>query len=648
MSRSVALGGDRIGSGNKMNVELHGFERSNHNLDYIWKNTQAAGTIVPFLSKVILPGDIFTIDLDCNVLTHPTIGPLFGSFKVQLDLFQIPVRLYVGILHQNAFNIGRQMGNVNMPLLEMGARWNPTADDIDNSQINPSCIFKYLGISGLGRTATGEAGDVARAFNAIPYVGYFDIVSQYYCNKQEEKGYYIHWEPIAVTTTITSVTIPTPAATIPQNGGNTAIPITRSTSVRLNYSGATPKPEQIVFRTNRGDLFATQIWEHFPNQGTYVACQSPIINTSDLSVYYWRYVNGTDPQDREPKLVAFDLQNIVNMRRNLQIVDGLGGGAVINAASPAPYGPPMIGANGQYSKMSSQEGLAVKTYQSDIKNNWLNEEWIDGEDGVNEISAVAVTDDSFTIDAFNLANKVYNLYNRIAVSDGTYGAYIGAAYDHDLYGLCQNPVYEGGLSKELEFQAVVSTAANIEGEQPIGTLAGRGMMGQRHKGGRATIQANEIGWVQGLVSITPRIDYSQGNEWDINLRTIADFHVPNLDGIGFQDLNAERLHWTATRLEAGVPTYESVGKQPAWIEYMTSVSTTFGNFAIKGQEMFMTLNRQYSVGASGITDITTYIDPVLYNQIFAYTKRDAMNFWVQIRVGLTARRKMSAKVMPNI
>ena len=41
----------------------------------------------------------------------------------------------------------------------------------------------------------------------------------------------------------------------------------------------------------------------------------------------------------------------------------------------------------------------------------------------------------------------------------------------------------------------------------------------------------------GIVSITPRVDYCQGNDWDmIQLKTMDDLHKPALDGIGYQDL----------------------------------------------------------------------------------------------------------------
>ena len=44
----------------------------------------------------------------------------------------------------------------------------------------------------------------------------------------------------------------------------------------------------------------------------------------------------------------------------------------------------------------------------------------------------------------------------------------------------------------------------------------------------------------GLMAITPMIDYSQGNDFDLNLQTIDDLHKPALDGIGYQDLIQEQ------------------------------------------------------------------------------------------------------------
>jgi hypothetical protein len=198
---------------------------------------------------------------------------------------------------------------------------------------------------------------------------------------------------------------------------------------------------------------------------------------------------------------------------------------------------------------------------------------------------------------------------------------------------------------------VISNAATTN--QPLGTLAGRGRLNGKHKGGKVVIKPDEVVYVMGIISLTPRIDYSQGNTWDMNLKTMDDFHKPHLDGIGYQDLITDQMAWWETTVNLGNTVenvYRSAGKQPAWINYMTNVNRTYGNFAVTDNEMFMTLNRRYEYDANTnrIKDLTTYIDPVKFNQIFAETARDAQNFWVQIGMDITARRVMSAKIIPNL
>ena len=148
----------------------------------------SAGTLVPFMSEVGLPGDTFDIELNADVKTLPTVGPLFGSYKVQLDVFEVPVRLFNGKLHMNKLELGREMNTVHLPQLEVEHDYKPTDIFDDNSQINPSCILSYLGIRGLGRTKDELAGDITRRFNAVPYLGYWSIFKNYYANKQEENG----------------------------------------------------------------------------------------------------------------------------------------------------------------------------------------------------------------------------------------------------------------------------------------------------------------------------------------------------------------------------------------------------------------------------------------------------------------------------
>jgi hypothetical protein len=243
------------------------------------------------------------------------------------------------------------------------------------------------------------------------------------------------------------------------------------------------------------------------------------------------------------------------------------------------------------------------------------------------------------------------MLNRIAISGGSYDDWLDAVYTHERSKSVENPIYHGSLIKELAFEEVVSQADVEVGDdtQPLGTLAGRGRLTNKNKGGKIKIKVSEPSYIIGIVSLTPRVDYSQGNKWDTNLKTMNDLHKPALDEIGFQDLVTDQMAWFDTVCDANHNvTYSSAGKQPAWINYMTNVNQTRGDFAIQGNSMFMTLNRRYEQDATGIGDLTTYVDPSKFNNIFAQTSLDSQNFWVQISNRIIARRKMSAKVIPNL
>ena len=119
-------------------------------------------------------------------------------------------------------------------------------------------------------------------------------------------------------------------------------------------------------------------------------------------------------------------------------------------------------------------------------------------------------------------------------------------------------------------------------DEPLGTLAGRGVNAGRQKGGRIKIRATEPGYVMCITSITPRIDYSQGNAFDTDWKTLDDMHKPALDGIGYQDsVNTGRAWWDDTYVGNAETKLvkHTAGKTVAWIDYMTNVNRTYGNFA---------------------------------------------------------------------
>ena len=674
------IGGDRLGSGNKQEVSLRNYERSSHDLGYIWRSSMASGTLVPFLSEVGLPGDSFDIDLDVDVKTLPTVGPLFGSYKVQLDVFQCPVRLYNGKLHMNMLNIGMDMSQILLPQIQQIAKYE--VNEGDNSQINSSSIYSYLNQRGLGRTPGGGEGAVVRYFNAIPYLGYWDIYKNYYANKQEERGFVVHAEDSnafkvlsadVITTnsqgTLTGLspysvegagyaTVDTSLTTayavelvVYVKSGDVVegLPLAENVKVKIGGGVETFAIDEFDENTVGGNINGSYAITFRRYNGVRAASQSWQVAQTEV-------LNDIPDGQGLPQLVEFPLDNIDDMRMDILEAVRDTTAFVIDKNSASPYGLGLgyagLETENKFYKLASQEGLGIKTYQSDLFNNWISTEWIDGSNGINEVTAVSTAGDEFTIDSLNLANKVYNMLNRIAISGGSYDDWLDAVYTHERAKSCENPIYHGSLIKELGFEEVVSLSDvnDVNGEaQPLGTLAGRGRSTGKNKGGKIKIKVDEPSYIIGLVSLTPRIDYSQGNKWDTNLKTMNDLHKPALDAIGYQDLITDQMAWFDTSTDtSGVVTYNTAGKQPAWINYMTNVNQTRGNFAVEGDSMFMTLNRRYEQGSSGIEDLTTYVDPSKYNEIFAQTDKSAQNFWVQISNKILARRKMSAKVIPNL
>ena len=130
-------------------------------------------------------------------------------------------------------------------------------DDIDNCQINPSCLLAYLGIRGIG--INEEASLRTREFNFIPIAGYWDIVKHYYSNKQEEIGAVIHTIEAAPTAqTITSINFLKPTGS-PSFSVNQKPTLTYPTElmdewqIQVDYTGTAPDPEQIyIYFKNNG------------------------------------------------------------------------------------------------------------------------------------------------------------------------------------------------------------------------------------------------------------------------------------------------------------------------------------------------------------------------------------------------------------
>ena len=677
------LGGDRLRSESKMEVYLPNFGRSSHNVGKIIRTSQACGTIVPYWCQIGLDGTTFYIDITTKVKTLPTTGPVFGSFKHQIDVFVIPIRLYIAALHNNALGVGLNMSKVLLPYFQaFTANTSIYEFDTNRGQVNPSSLLAYIGIKGFGHS---EVNQHLRRFPAIFNLAYWDIFKNYYANKQEENAYVITginhiWKTIQIGDGISWTQTWTNNLTETYEAKPTS---QKPIYIKLEFEEKISPEEvnEIQFLTNDpyiptieknsitklGDTFvfertdpdapglrepnnpkkATNIYMYQIKKAVKFAYK---ISTSGKQLI-------TMPDNQKIKLTQFPLKNIDDERTAILAAPSTSAFEVDTNRMPyaaviTPIELPNYDRKKTYFSSSawySQAGLAVKTYLSDRFNNWLNTEWIDGTTGgINAITAVDVTDGKLTMDALILQKKIFNMLNRVAITDGTYQAWREATYGIRSATLPESPIFCGGMQSEIAFDEIVSNAATDE--EPLGTLAGRGIATMYKSGRGLKIKCTEPSMIMALGSITPRVDYSQGNKWWTRLESMDDFHKPTLDAIGFQELITEEMAaWNTELDEDYKPAYQSLGKQPSWIEYTTDVNETYGEFAAGMPLAFMCLNRVYEEKKDGtIANASTYIDPTIYNSIFAESRLSSQNFWVQVAFDVTARRVMSAKQIPNL
>lgn len=684
------VGGDRLGSGSKLTTRLHGYERSTHDLGKVFRSTMTQGTLVPCYVNFVQKGDVWDIDLESLVRTHPTNGPIFGTYKMQVDVFTADIRLYNKQLHNNTTGLGMNMANVKFPMMRLRGVNPSNGADLNQQQVAPDSLLAYLGIRGLGTKETlGNQVPITIFRNAMPLMAYWDIYKEYYANKQEEVGYAVGIGTIReAVADITSYTTANNTSewewqnddSDNHSGGKNYV--TPGYSRNMKVYGTNVSPDNVM--ANFTNDITSEGGTNFEPKTLREAFESVVVNAERTEVICYqcqysaievRNINGvksifyasgeTEPGTDGISLVEFPLSNIDDVREKVFEKDKASPLIIGHRTGPVdtddvtwtPYelttglsditggdSDPVPG-----KAAFTMCGLGIKTYQSDRFNNWLATEWIEA---INSISSVSTATGSFTMDALNLAKKVYELENRVAVSGGTYQDWLEAVYGEKTSGAAEMPVYRGGMSSEIVFDEVVSSsdATTAQGfDQPLGTLGGRGTQSMK-KGGSIRFRAEEHGWVMIIVSITPRIDYHQGNQWFMKLGTMDDIHKPQLDSIGFQELlTDEAAAWDTVVISDGVEEFHSFGKQPSWTQYTTNWNEVYGNFARENAEQWMTLTRRYENNEAGrITDATTYIDPTKFNYPFANLELESQPFWVQIGIDAKVRRLMSAIQMPNL
>lgn len=651
------LGKNTLGDNNKMKVAMRDYDMSTHDISTVFRSSIGVGMLVPFCKILCQKGDIIDINLINKTLSQPTLGPLFGSFKLQHFMFFGGFRLYNSWLHNNRTGIGMKMSDIKLPMMK--ANTSGIATDA-KTRISASALYKYLGWSSSRRTGTSATAGVLK--NGVPLLMYLDIFKNFFANTQEKKFYMLKGAgniKLNIAKTYNNNNDGIYVIGIDQKSVNIVPQTTITTSVvSTDYKDFWNSIKVKVMESD-GGLYNKTLSQLTKN----AAGPNIVLNNVSADPYatiLQFFITKETLKFIKTELGQYDLKVLDQIRdvilhskgNETLTITGTSFGAENNgSAELSTFISDII-----LSQSNKLGGMMLKTYDSDIFNNWVQTDWIDGAGGITELTSIDITanDGKLTMDALNLQQKVYNMLNRIAVAGGTYRDWLETVYTAGKYlDRPETPVFIGGMTQYIEFDEVISKSATetAYGSQPLGDIAAIGRGGKPINNGHIHYQCEEPGYIMGLMAITPMIDYSQGNDFDLNLQTIDDLHKPALDGIGYQDLIQEQMVGITSKYDGG-PTIDKIkhlaaNKTVAWIDYMTNYNRTFGDFAAGEALDFMVLNRRYEVNNDNtIKDLTTYIDPQKYIEIFADTSIDSQNFWVQTVIQATRRGNYSAKQIP--
>lgn len=160
----------------KVPVEVQ--KRNGFDVSHRASGTATCGTLIPVLSKFLIPSTEFNLDAVMQVDFPPFATDFKGRINAAIECFWIPRRL--------AFAGWKQMikqgvnGSVRLPWLINGREDEGSDFIFDSGNVGPATLADYLGIS----PKLEQAGPISEA---IPFINYGLVYNYWYRNKNVQQ-----------------------------------------------------------------------------------------------------------------------------------------------------------------------------------------------------------------------------------------------------------------------------------------------------------------------------------------------------------------------------------------------------------------------------------------------------------------------------
>ncbi|MBO5801551.1 MAG: hypothetical protein J6R16_04690 [Alistipes sp.] len=634
-----------------LNIDLPNPKRSNFNLGRVNRFSADVGWVIPCYVEEILPNSYKRLDVNALIQTNATVAPLMGSFKVKIDAFFVPLRIYHRHLSLNNVNpdfddnfpfhyytlptttntqtmsvvpssggFGIGIPNSDSPdslTYKVNQYWLDGDVELYQSIIcSPSSLIDYLGMLPVGYSHLNWKGN--KLLNGTPFIGYFDIWRNYYSNPHDPNVPFRYHNSYSFDSGSDVITIPT------QFSRDVNIPLSSLDDFVNSFTNSVDSGTS---------LDVIQVFN------TFIRPTYPIVGLG-------RFAFLTSPP-------LFSGQSVIR---------------------------PILDTN-NYPLYDTRNGLHYGllrcTYMDDYFNSRFRNDFVAY---MEESSRITVQDNSFTINQLRQANRVAKYVDKSIFSDTRFGSWIKAHFGVKTNSKLDIPQFLGSITSNIVFNDIYATAQTGDGDitsnQSLGSRSSLGQGYIKNKGSFVEFRATEPGYLMCMFRIIPYVSYFQGIKKMYLKSNFYDLYRPEFDAIGYDDLQkleVSAVPWYHSNLRnpdtlpAGgwfnisFDDYNtSLGKHPAWLEYMTSFDESHGLMTQKYQYGYWTLNRPFSprtydenfstdanLGNDEFLDSSTYITPEYYNNIFAVNKYTD-NFQVQIRFYDKTKQPISKQILPHL
>ena len=413
------LGKNTLGDNNKMKVAMRDYDMSTHDISTVFRSSIGVGMLVPFCKILCQKGDIIDLDLINKTLSQPTLGPLFGSFKLQHFLFFGGFRLYNSWLHNNRTGIGMKMSDIKLPMMLAKTYGIETAA---TTNISASALYKYLGWSKSKRFGKNATQGVLK--NGVPLLMYLDIFKNFFANTQEDKFYMLKGAgDVILDIQDTYQSSHDGNYTIGKD--QKSVQITNSTKIITNLTDIDYQrfwdSIKVTVMTSDGELAYRRLGELTKNALTNTITLNSVSANPYATILQF-FTTKETAKFIKTNLGQYDLKILDQIRdvilhykgNETIILEGTKVGTANNGSTELATFIDDI-AKSQSNKLG---GMLLKTYDSDIFNNWVKTDWIDGAGGITEITSIDISanDGKLTMDALNLQHAKQNRSSRRYIS----------------------------------------------------------------------------------------------------------------------------------------------------------------------------------------------------------------------------------------